>query len=161
MIRETALGVRPSRSVRIANVALPPMVYVLSSTQMRRCLLQLTVLLAMISVGANAVCSTKCIVASCDLAPQTGSPADDDDCHHHGTPSAPTHGGQECAHPQLFANDSLRTVVPINSADVAFEAVVVRFSPIGIELASSPLVALFEVSPPSLPDLLSTTVLRV
>lgn len=132
----------------------------LSSTQMRRCLLQFTVVLAMISVAANAVCSAKCIVASSDLASQAGSPEDNGDCHDHGNPGAPAHGDEACAHPQLLANDSLR-IVSINTAAVAFEAVVARLSLIGIDLVSSSSAILFEVSPPSLPDILSTTVLRV
>lgn len=152
--------VRGSAS-RPPMVALPARACVLSSIQMRRCVLQFAVLLAMISLGASAVCSAKCIVASCDLASQTGSPANDDDCHHHGTPSGPTHGDQECAHLQLFANDSLRSVVPVNSADIGFEAVVVRSSSIGIELVSSSSAILVDVLPPSLHDVVSTTVLRV
>ena len=133
---------------------------VVSLKQMRRCPVQFAVvLLAMFSVAVNALCSTKCIVASGDLSPKSVPVEQDHPCHH-GNSTAPTDGDQACQHPHLFANDSSRTVVPVPASGM-FLAVVPGPRSIGINLISPASVIALEAPRPSFPDVVSTRILRV
>jgi hypothetical protein len=133
---------------------------VVPSNQMRRCIVQFAVVLAMFSVGANAWCSAKCVASSCSLAPEPVPAEHDNGCHHHDNPTAPAGGDQACTHPQLFANDSLRTVIPVPS-DGMLQLVLPQLGTVGINLISPASVILLESSPPSFPDIVLTTLLRV
>jgi len=131
---------------------------VVCSNRMRRSIVQFAVVLAMVSVSANAWCYARCMVAVCDVASPLPT-EHSDGCHHH-NPTAPADSDQACAHPQLFANDSLRTVIPV-PADGMFQAVLAQLGTVEISRMSSASVILLEAPPPSLPDIVLTTLLRV
>jgi hypothetical protein len=132
---------------------------VVRSNQMRRCIVQFAVVLAMVSVSANAWCYAKCMVAACDVASQPLPTEHDDGCHHH-NPTAPADSDQACAHPQLFGNDSLRTVIP-EPGEGMLQAVLPQLGAVGISLISPASVILLEAPPLSFPDIVLTTLLRV
>lgn len=129
------------------------------SNQMRRWLVQFAVVSAMVSVSANAWCYAKCMVASCDVASQPVPTEHENGCHHE-NPAAPAGSDQACAHPQLFGTDSLRTVIPEPSEGM-LQAVLPQLGTVGIDLISPASVILLEAPPPSFPDIVFTTLLRV
>jgi len=120
----------------------------------------LAVILATFSVVANAFCATQCVVAFCQPVPAT----EDQGCHHHDKQngSAPSeHDGPCQKHPEIAATDSARTIAPAPLVQTPFQMVepVSNFS--GPQLAATFGAVLVQISPPSVSDAISTTVLRV
>ena len=119
------------------------------------------VILATFSVVANAFCATQCVVAFCQPVPAT----EDQGCHHqHGkqNESAPSeHDGPCQKHPEIATTDAVRTVTPAPLVQTPFQMVdpVSNFS--GTQLAATFGTVLVQISPPSVSDAISITVLRV
>ena len=147
------------RGAPICRGCWSPFQTMVPSRQMRRCLIHFTVVLAMFSVAANTLCYATCI-SSCDPASQPVRGEHDQPCHHHKEPTAPLHEDQSCTHPQLFTNDSPRTVVPV-PAEGMFQALAPEPSAIGLDHISQASVGVLESPPSSFPDSVSSTILRV
>lgn len=126
---------------------------------MRRRVIQLAVLLAMVSVAANAQCDVKCMVTLCDRASHPPSEGDDHACHRHGKSDKPDRGDQTCQHLQLFATDSLPDILAV-AAETSQTAASAPHAIFRL-ISAAPLTIILEAPPPSFPDLFSKTILRV
>jgi hypothetical protein len=133
---------------------------VISLKKMRRWLTHLTILLAMCTMAANTLCLAECIAASCEPAPQTSSTEENHSCHKDGDSTEPGDSDQACAYAQAFVADPLRTSVS-GPGDEISRAIAPPLVTVGVALISSPSVNLFEDLPPLIPDIVSTTILRV